>query len=51
MAIRPLIQTECYKCGAELMAHKDDVHPLCVTCEADFDDWFNKQLTLFDKDN
>ena len=51
MAIRPLIQTECYKCDIEITAYKEEVHPLCVTCQQEFDEWFNKQLTLFDKDS
>ena len=34
----------------DIMAAKDEVHPLCAECQQSFDDWFNKQLTMFDKD-
>lgn len=51
MTIRELAFANCYRCDKEIMAAKGDVHPLCAVCQQSFDDWFNKQLTMFDKDN
>lgn len=47
MAIHVLVQTTCYKCECELMAPEGIVHPLCASCEEDFDDWFSRQVSMF----
>ena len=39
--------TKCYKCEKNLLAVVGSVHPLCDECDADFDEWFNKQLEVF----
>lgn len=36
---------ECYKCGKEITtAIVDEVHPLCDTCQNDFDDWLQNEM-------
>lgn len=49
MAIYPLESTTCYKCDCELMARVGEVHPLCADCQESFDDWFQRQLAVFNK--
>lgn len=35
----------CYKCKGALGYNPEDtVHPLCASCQDDFDDWFRNQL-------
>lgn len=39
---------KCYKCEEELSYDAgDSVHPLCESCEDDFNDWFMSQLGAF----
>lgn len=40
-------ETACYKCNKNIVAVVTAVHPLCDECDADFDEWFNKQLEVF----
>jgi hypothetical protein len=37
----------CYKCEKKILVVASAVHPLCDECDADFDEWFNKQLEVF----
>lgn len=39
--------TDCYKCGAKMMAEVGLVHPLCDNCNGDFEAWFAEQLKMF----
>ena len=39
--------TTCYKCNKKIVAGATAVHPLCDECDADFDEWFDKQLEVF----
>lgn len=32
-------KTECYKCGADIEVPEEVVHPLCDTCEQEFEAW------------
>lgn len=41
------IKTDCYKCQTETDSYEDAVHPLCDSCQEDFQDWFWRQLTIF----
>jgi len=47
MAIHPLVPTVCYKCPTKILAMVGQVHPLCVECQNDFDDWFERELGVF----
>jgi hypothetical protein len=47
MAIHPLVPTVCYKCPTKIMSMVGQVHPLCVECQNDFDDWFERELAVF----
>jgi hypothetical protein len=47
MAVIVREMTDCYKCEAKVMAEVGQVHPLCADCQESFDDWFQRQLTLF----
>mgnify|MGYP000116556534 CR=1 FL=1 len=38
-------KTDCYKCGADVEAPINTVHPLCEECEADFDVWMAQQVS------
>lgn len=42
-----LEKTTCYKCDTEIEAVVGQVHPLCVECGEDFDDWFERELGIF----
>ena len=41
------IVTDCYKCSNPTNSYEDVVHPLCDTCQADFEEWFYTQLKVF----
>jgi endogenous inhibitor of DNA gyrase (YacG/DUF329 family) len=41
------ITTECYKCSSPTDSYENAVHPLCDTCQEDFEDWFSTQLSIF----
>jgi hypothetical protein len=47
MTIVVLERTKCYTCEIEIMARIGEVHPLCADCQIEFDDWFQRQLSLF----
>jgi hypothetical protein len=47
MVVRPLENTVCYKCPKKIMAMVGAVHPLCVECQDSFDDWFERELAVF----
>lgn len=47
MAVHPLVPTVCYKCPTKILAMVGQVHPLCVDCQDDFDDWFERELAVF----
>lgn len=47
MTIRVLELTDCYKCSEPIMAVEGTVHPLCVRCQENFDEWFAKELSVF----
>lgn len=37
--------TECYQCDTEIeIENANAVHPLCESCDTDFDSWFASQL-------
>jgi hypothetical protein len=36
--------TDCYKCGAPIMAERGVVHPLCSECDTSFMAWFNAEV-------
>ena len=41
--------TDCYRCEERILAVVGQVHPLCKKCGESFDDWFQKQLEVFNK--
>ena len=50
MAIYALYLTECYQCGCELMAGKEEVHPLCSDCKEEHRRWLANELKrMFDE--
>lgn len=36
--------TTCYKCERDIIAYVGEVHPLCVSCDDDFEDWLRSCL-------
>lgn len=39
---------ECYKCQAPIDAPLEQVHPLCESCEEEFQAWLGTQFAVFD---
>jgi len=36
--------TTCYQCEKDILVEAGQVHPLCRSCDEDFQDWFQKAL-------